>query len=179
MGNKIDLLYEKKDRIAAGGGEKRIAKQHDSGKLTARERLNYLLDQGSFVELDAFVESRYDAKAPGDGVVTGYGMIDGRLVYVFAQDFTVVGGSLGEMHAKKICKVLDLALKMGAPVIGLNDSGGARIPEAVDALSGYGNIFFRNTIASGVESFASTQKKPCLTNWKLSYAFAPFRAGST
>lgn len=113
MGNKIDLLYEKKDRIAAGGGEKRIAKQHDSGKLTARERLNYLLDQGSFVELDAFVESRYDAKAPGDGVVTGYGMIDGRLVYVFAQDFTVVGGSLGEMHAKKICKVLDLALKSG------------------------------------------------------------------
>lgn len=174
MGNKIDLLYEKKDRIAAGGGEKRIAKQHDSGKLTARERLNYLLDQGSFVELDAFVESRYDAKAPGDGVVTGYGMIDGRLVYVFAQDFTVVGGSLGEMHAKKICKVLDLALKMGAPVIGLNDSGGARIPEAVDALSGYGNIFFRNTIASGVVPQISAIMGPCAGGAVYSPALTDF-----
>ena len=100
METKIDLLYEKKDKIAAGGGEKRIAKQHDAGKLTARERLNYLLDEGSFVELDAFVESRYGAGNAGDGVVTGYGMIEGRLVYVYAQDFTVVGGSLGEMHAK-------------------------------------------------------------------------------
>ena len=112
--NKIDLLYEKKDKIAAGGGEKRIAKQHDSGKLTARERLNYLLDQGSFVELDAFVESRYDAKAPGDGVVTGYGMIDGRLVYVFAQDFTVVGGWAKCMQ-RRYARCLTLRLKWARP----------------------------------------------------------------
>ena len=174
METKIDLLYEKKDKIAAGGGEKRIAKQHDAGKLTARERLNYLLDEGSFVELDAFVESRYGAGNAGDGVVTGYGMIEGRLVYVYAQDFTVVGGSLGEMHAKKICKVLDLALKMGAPVIGLNDSGGARIPEAVDALSGYGNIFYRNTIASGVVPQISAIMGPCAGGAVYSPALTDF-----
>ncbi|NLC64019.1 MAG: methylmalonyl-CoA carboxyltransferase, partial [Thermoanaerobacterales bacterium] len=139
-----------------GGGEERIKKQHDSGKYTARERIHKLLDEGSFVEIDAFVEHRcieFDmaqTKAPGEGVVTGYGTINGRLVYIFAQDFTVIGGSLGEMHAQKICKVMDMALKMGAPLIGLNDSGGARIQEGVDALKGYGEIFYRNTISSGV-----------------------------
>ena len=142
-------------RKKLGGGEERIAKQHKSGKLTARERINLLFDEGSFVELDKFVEHRCTnfgmekVKAPADGVVTGYGTVNGRLVFAFAQDFTVLGGSLGEMHASKICKVQDMALKMGAPIIGFNDSGGARIQEGVDALSGYGKIFYRNTIASG------------------------------
>ncbi len=175
MDPRIDALYEKKAKIEAGGGEKRIQKQHDSGKYTARERIQYLLDENSFIELDAFVQSRYpNTDAPGDGVVTGYGRIDGRLVYVYAQDFTVVGGSLGEMHAKKICKVLDLAMKMGAPVIGLNDSGGARIPEAVDALSGYGNIFYRNTIASGVVPQISAIMGPCAGGAVYSPALTDF-----
>lgn len=149
-------LQEKKERILASGGEKRIQEQHNKGKLTARERIALLLDEESFNELDLFVEHRcinFDMagkEVPGEGVVTGYGTIDGRLVYVFAQDFTVMGGSLGEMHAKKICKVMDMAMKMGAPIIGINDSGGARIQEGVDSLSGYGQIFYRNTIASGV-----------------------------
>ncbi|MFZ5436602.1 MAG: acyl-CoA carboxylase subunit beta [Bacillota bacterium] len=152
----IEQLYAARERVRAGGGEKRVAKQHEAGKLTARERLNLLFDEGSFVELDMFVKHRCtafgmeDVEAPGEGVVTGYGSIDGRLVYAFAQDFTVIGGSLGEMHAGKICKVMDLAMKAGAPLVGLNDSGGARIQEGVDALNGYGNIFFRNTMASGV-----------------------------
>lgn len=175
MDPRIDALYEKKAKIEAGGGEKRIQKQHDSGKYTARERIQYLLDENSFIEFDAFVQSRYpNTDAPGDGVVTGYGRIDGRLVYVYAQDFTVVGGSLGEMHAKKICKVLDLAMKMGAPVIGLNDSGGARIPEAVDALSGYGNIFYRNTIASGVVPQISAIMGPCAGGAVYSPALTDF-----
>ncbi|HDP37328.1 MAG TPA: methylmalonyl-CoA carboxyltransferase [Candidatus Atribacteria bacterium] len=149
-------LREKEEKIKAGGGEKRIKAQHDKGKLTARERISLLLDKDSFVELDLLVEHRCNnfgmdkVEAPGEGVVTGYGTIDGRLVYVFAQDFTVIGGSLGEMHAKKICKVMDMAIKMGAPCIGINDSGGARIQEGVDSLSGYGQLFYRNTIASGV-----------------------------
>jgi methylmalonyl-CoA decarboxylase alpha subunit len=153
---KLKQLDEKYSAIQQGGGEERIKKQHDSGKYTARERIHKLLDEGSFVEIDAFVEHRcieFDmaqTKAPGEGVVTGYGTINGRLVYIFAQDFTVIGGSLGEMHAQKICKVMDMALKMGAPLIGLNDSGGARIQEGVDALKGYGEIFYRNTISSGV-----------------------------
>ncbi|MGI6485245.1 MAG: acyl-CoA carboxylase subunit beta [Tepidanaerobacteraceae bacterium] len=153
---KLKELDEKYSAIQQGGGEERIKKQHDSGKYTARERIHKLLDEGSFVEIDAFVEHRcieFDmaqTKAPGEGVVTGYGTINGRLVYIFAQDFTVIGGSLGEMHAQKICKVMDMALKMGAPLIGLNDSGGARIQEGVDALKGYGEIFYRNTISSGV-----------------------------
>ncbi|MGI6486617.1 MAG: acyl-CoA carboxylase subunit beta [Tepidanaerobacteraceae bacterium] len=152
----LDLLNQNREIILQGGGEERIKKQHDSGKYTARERIHKLLDEGSFVEIDAFVEHRcieFDmaqTKAPGEGVVTGYGTINGRLVYIFAQDFTVIGGSLGEMHAQKICKVMDMALKMGAPLIGLNDSGGARIQEGVDALKGYGEIFYRNTISSGV-----------------------------
>lgn len=149
-------LKEKEEKVKAGGGEKRVKAQHEKGKLTARERLDLLLDKDSFVELDLLVEHRCSnfgmdkVEAPGEGVVTGYGTIDSRLVYVFAQDFTVIGGSLGEMHAKKICKVLDMAMKMGAPCIGVNDSGGARIQEGVDSLSGYGQLFYRNTIASGV-----------------------------
>lgn len=156
MKEKIELLQEKDREVQLGGGEKRIEKQHERGKLTARERINLLFDEGSFIEIDKFVEHRCTnfgmekLDAPSDGVVTGYGTVDGRLVYVFAQDFTVVGGSLGEMHAAKICKVQDMALKMGAPIVGINDSGGARIQEGVDALSGYGKIFYRNTISSGV-----------------------------
>ncbi len=149
-------LREKEEKVKASGGEKRIKAQHEKGKLTARERINLLLDKDSFVELDMLVEHRCSnfgmdkITAPGEGVVTGYGTINGRLIYVFAQDFTVIGGSLGEMHAKKICKVMDMAIKMGAPCIGVNDSGGARIQEGVDSLSGYGQLFYRNTIASGV-----------------------------
>ncbi|MCR4441197.1 MAG: methylmalonyl-CoA carboxyltransferase [Peptococcaceae bacterium] len=164
---RIDELRERSRKAEKGGGEKAIEKQHKSGKLTARERIERLLDAGSFTELDKFVAHRcvnFDMagkEAPGDGVITGYGTIDGRLVYIFAQDFTVLGGSLGEMHAKKICKVLDLAVKMGAPVIGLNDSGGARIQEAVDALAGYGQIFYRNTLASGVIPQLSVIMGPC------------------
>ena len=149
-------LREREEKVKAGGGEKRVKAQHEKGKLTARERISLLLDKDSFVELDLLVEHRCNnfgmdkVEAPGEGVVTGYGTIDGRLIYVFAQDFTVIGGSLGEMHAKKICKVMDMAMKMGAPCIGINDSGGARIQEGVDSLSGYGQLFYRNTIASGV-----------------------------
>ena len=164
---KLEQLRKSKQKITAGGGAKRIQKQHDSGKLTARERINLLFDEGTFVELDAFVTHRCtnfgmeSVDAPAEGVVTGYGMVNGRLVYSFAQDFTVVGGSLGEMHANKIVKVLDNAIKVGAPVIGLNDSGGARIQEAVDALSGYGKIFFRNTLASGVIPQITAIMGPC------------------
>lgn len=153
---KIEKMLKKSEVILAAGGEKRVAKQHESGKMTARERIAALLDEGSFVELDRFVRHRCTnfgqekKELPGEGVTTGYGTVDGRLVYVFAQDFTVEGGSLGEMHAAKIVKVQRLALKMGAPLVGLNDSGGARIQEAIDALAGYGKIFFENTIASGV-----------------------------
>jgi len=149
-------LREREEKVRAGGGEKRVKAQHEKGKLTARERIDLLLDKDSFVELDMLVEHRCSnfgmdkVEAPGEGVVTGYGTINERLIYVFAQDFTVIGGSLGEMHAKKICKVLDMAMKMGAPCIGINDSGGARIQEGVDSLSGYGQLFYRNTIASGV-----------------------------
>ena len=153
---KIDLMHAKKDKILQGGGKARIDKQHEKGKMTARERIEMFFDEGTFVELDMFVKHRCTnfgqekKDLPGEGVVTGYGTVDGRLVYAFAQDFTVEGGSLGEKHAHKIWKVQDLAMKMGAPCVGLNDSGGARIQEAVDALSGYGGIFFRNTAASGV-----------------------------
>lgn len=156
MKEKIEQLLEAKKKIELGGGEKRIKKQHERGKLTARERINLLLDEGSFIEIDAFVKHRCtnfemeNTEALADGVVTGYGTVDGRLVFVYAQDFTVLGGSLGEMHANKICKVQEMALKMGAPIVGFNDSGGARIQEGVDALSGYGKIFYRNTLASGV-----------------------------
>jgi len=180
----IDQLCEgllaKRAKAAAGGGEKAVAKQHEKGKLTARERIERLLDPGSFVEIDEFVEHRctnfgMETKVfPGDGVVTGYGTIDGRIVYVYSQDFTVIGGSLGEAHAKKICKVMDLAVKNGAPVIGINDSGGARIQEAVDALSGYGNIFFRNVLASGVVPQISIIAGPCAGGAVYSPALTDF-----
>lgn len=156
MRKNIQQLLEADEKIKLGGGEKRIEKQHKSGKLTARERIGLLLDEDSFIEIDKFVNHRSTSfgmesvEAAGDGVVTGYGTVDGRLVYVYAQDFTVLGGSLGEMHAAKICKVMDMAMKMGAPIIGINDSGGARIQEGVDALSGFGKIFYRNTQASGL-----------------------------
>ena len=149
-------LERKRAQAREGGGPKSIEKQRGKGKGTARDRIAGLLDEGTFVELDEQVVHRCgrfglgETSFPGDGVVTGFGEIDGRRVYVFSQDFTVLGGSLGEMHAGKICKVMDLAMKNGSPVVGINDSGGARIQEAVDALNGYGDIFFRNTIASGV-----------------------------
>jgi acetyl-CoA carboxylase carboxyltransferase component len=178
--DKINDLHSRLDKIAEGGGEARIQKQHKSGKLTARERIDLLMDPGSFIELDAFVKHRCtefameSMEAPAEGVITGYGTVDGRLVYVYAQDFTVVGGSLGEMHAKKICKVLDLAMKMGAPVVGMNDSGGARIQEGVDALSGYGQIFYRNTIASGVIPQISVIMGPCAGGAVYSPAITDF-----
>ena len=178
--DKINELHSKLDKITAAGGDDKIAKQHKAGKLTARERIDLLMDPGSFIELDAFVKHRCNefgmesVDAPAEGVVTGYGTVDGRLVYVYAQDFTVIGGSLGEMHAKKICKVLDLALKMGAPTVGINDSGGARIQEGVDALSGYGNIFYRNTIASGVVPQISVIMGPCAGGAVYSPALTDF-----
>jgi len=177
---KIHELKKRQEKVKLGGGEKKIEKQHATGKLTARERLEKLLDPGTFVELDQFVKHRCTnfgmekEEAPGEGVVTGYGTIDGRLVYVFAQDFTVIGGSLGEMHAGKIVKVQDLALKMGAPLVGLNDSGGARIQEAVDALAGFGKIFFRNTMASGVIPQISVIMGPCAGGAVYSPAITDF-----
>ena len=165
--SKIDLLREKRTESQMGGGEERIQRQHEAGRQTAYERLEILLDAGSFRELDAFVEHRssdFDMnskKYPGDSVVTGWGTIDGRLVYVYSQDFTVIGGTVGEVHARKIVKVLDMAMKNGAPVIGLNDSGGARIQEGVDSLGGYADIFLRNTMASGVIPQISVIMGPC------------------
>lgn len=156
MEEKLRELRERVKRTELGGGKERIEKQHAKGKLTARERLELLLDPGSFVEIGKFVKHRctyfgMDKKeTPAEGVVTGYGTIDNRRVYVFAQDFTVIGGTLGEMHGKKICKILDMAMEAGAPVIGINDSGGARIQEGVDSLASYGEIFYRNTWASGM-----------------------------
>lgn len=151
---RIEELKEKRKQARLAGGEERIKKQHDKGKLTARERLDILLDEGFFTEIDPFVvhrESEFDLKKiPGDGVVTGYGYINGKKVYLFSQDFTVFGGSLSKAHAEKICKVMDLALKAGVPMIGLCDSGGARIQEGVVSLGGYADIFLKNTLASGV-----------------------------
>ncbi|EIW17007.1 MULTISPECIES: methylmalonyl-CoA decarboxylase subunit alpha [Pelosinus] len=177
---KIEDLKARQEKIKLGGGQKRIDKQHATGKLTARERVEKLLDPNTFVELDQFVTHRcvnFDmasVDAPAEGVVTGYGTIEGRLVYVFAQDFTVVGGSLGEMHAAKIVKVQQLALKMGAPIIGINDSGGARIQEAVDALAGYGKIFYNNTLASGVIPQISVIMGPCAGGAVYSPALTDF-----
>lgn len=178
--DKLTQLRSRRNVIEQGGGEVKIKKQHDAGKMTARERIKALLDEGSFVELDAFVSHRCNefdmpsTEAPGEGVVTGYGSIDGRLVYVYAQDFTVIGGSLGEMHAKKICKVMDMALKAGAPIIGMNDSGGARIQEGIDALSGFGEIFYRNTMASGVIPQISVIMGPCAGGAVYSPAITDF-----
>src|SRR5207249_4674552 len=180
MREKLELLQQKRAEAELGGGEERIKAQHDKGKMTARERLEVLLDPGSFVELDRFVTHRStdfglaDEKYLGDGVVTGYGRIDGRLVYVFSQDFTVFGGSLSEAHAEKICKVMDLALKNGAPVIGLNDSGGARIQEGVASLGGYADIFLRNTLASGVVPQISAILGPCAGGAVYSPAITDF-----
>jgi propionyl-CoA carboxylase beta chain len=153
---RLDELERMRAESLLGGGAARIERQHELGKLTARERLDLLLDPGSFVELDAFVTHRAtefglaDNLILGDGVVTGHGMIDGRLVFVYSQDFTVFGGSLSEAYAEKICKIMDLAMKVGAPIIGLNDSGGARIRKAWRPLGGYADIFLRNVLASGV-----------------------------
>jgi len=177
---KIKYLREMTEQAKLGGGQKRIEDQHTRGKLTARERVELLLDQGSFNELDQFVVhqcaefSMTDKKILGDGVITGYGTIDGRLVYVFSQDFTVFGGSLGEMFAKKVCKLMDLALKTGTPVIGLNDSGGARIQEGVASLGGYGDIFFRNVISSGVVPQISAVMGPCAGGAVYSPALTDF-----
>ncbi|MCX7746496.1 MAG: methylmalonyl-CoA carboxyltransferase [Clostridia bacterium] len=178
--DKVSQLIEKKEKVALGGGLEKQAKQHESGKMTARERLSVLFDENSFVEVDAFVETRsieFDMqkkKVPGDGVVTGYGTVNGRLVFVSSQDFTVIGGSLGEMHAKKITKVMDMALKMGAPFISINDSGGARIEEGIDALSGFGDIFYRNTLASGVIPQISVIMGPCAGGAVYSPAITDF-----
>jgi propionyl-CoA carboxylase beta chain len=177
---KIKHLREMTEQAKLGGGQKRIEDQHARGKLTARERVELLLDQGSFNELDQFVVHQCaefgmtDKRIPGDGVITGYGTIDGRLVYVFSQDFTVFGGSLGEMFAKKVCKLMDMALKTGAPVIGLNDSGGARIQEGVASLGGYGDIFFRNVISSGVVPQISAIMGPCAGGAVYSPALTDF-----
>ncbi len=156
MDELCEELLSKRESARKGGGEKAVARQREKGKLTARERIDMLLDPGTFNEVDEFMHHRCvhfgleKTVFEGDGVVTGWGLVEGRKVYVFSQDFTVLGGSLGEMHAEKICKILDMALSTGSPVVGINDSGGARIQEAVDSLNGYGKIFFRNTLASGV-----------------------------
>jgi len=180
MNQKIKQLDDKIAAAHLGGGKKRIEAQHKKGKLTARERLHFLLDEGSFEEIGMLVTHRsrdfgLDKEVyPGDGVVTGYGTIDGRLVYVFSQDFTVFGGSLSETHAEKICKIMDLALQNGAPVIGLNDSGGARIQEGVVSLGGYADIFYRNTLASGVVPQISAIMGPCAGGAVYSPAITDF-----
>ena len=174
---KLRLLHEQAEQ---GGGPARIKRQHAAGKMTARERIDTLLDPGSFVELDKLVTHRcvdFDMQAqkiPGDGVVTGYGLVDGRTVYVFAQDFTVFGGSLSEAYARKICKVMDLAMRCGSPIIGLNDSGGARIQEGVASLAGYADIFFRNVRASGVIPQLSAIMGPCAGGAVYSPALTDF-----
>jgi propionyl-CoA carboxylase beta chain len=177
---KYDLLKKKNEEALKGGGEARIASQHKKGKLTARERVHLLLDEGSFQEIDKFVMHRGkdfgidEEHYLGDGVVTGYGTVNGRLTYVFSQDFTVFGGSLSETHAEKICKLMDMAMKNGAPVIGLNDSGGARIQEGVNSLGGYADIFYRNTLASGVVPQISGIMGPCAGGAVYSPAITDF-----
>ena len=180
MTDRAQTLQERVRRAAEGGGKERRERQHAEGKLTARERVDLLLDDGTFEELDMLVEHRCldfgmaDQKVPGDGVVSGHGRIDGRLVFVFAQDFTVFGGSLSETNAQKICKVMDLAMKAGAPIIGLNDSGGARIQEGVASLGGYADIFLRNTLASGVIPQISAILGPCAGGAVYSPAITDF-----
>ncbi len=177
---KFDLLRKKNAEAKKGGGETRIASQHKKGKLSARERVELLMDQGTFEEIDRFVTHRSKdfgldkEHYLGDGVITGYGEINGRLVYVFSQDFTVFGGSLSETHAEKICKIMDMAMKNGAPVIGLNDSGGARIQEGVSSLGGYADIFYRNTLASGVIPQISAIMGPCAGGAVYSPAITDF-----
>jgi propionyl-CoA carboxylase beta chain len=177
---KINELYDRRREIELGGGDERIEKQHEKGKLTARERIELLVDHGSFVELNPFIQHRStdfgleNQKGPGDGVVTGYGKVNGRPIYLFSQDFTVFGGALGEMHAKKIANVMDLAAKNGAPFVGLNDSGGARIQEGVVSLDGYGQIFYRNSIYSGVIPQISVIMGPCAGGAVYSPAITDF-----
>ncbi len=178
--SKLEVLKERSLKAQEGGGAERIEKQHAANKMTARERVEFLLDEGSFEEFDKFVVHRskdFDLDQqlyPGDGVITGYGQIDGRQVFVFAQDFTVFGGSLSETHAEKICKVIDLAMKVGVPIIGLNDSGGARIQEGVVSLGGYADIFLRNTLASGVVPQISCIMGPCAGGAVYSPAITDF-----
>ena len=180
MTDIMDMLEAKRTQARLGGGERRIEAQHRRGKLTARERLDVLLDEGSFEEYDMFVEHRCAdfgmeaQRIPGDGVVTGHGTVNGRLVFVFSQDFTVFGGSLSEAHAEKICKVMDRAMKVGAPVVGLNDSGGARIQEGVASLGGYAEVFQRNVLASGVVPQVSVIMGPCAGGAVYSPAMTDF-----
>src|SRR6187399_2064471 len=176
----LEDLRHRQTQSEQGGGAERIAAQHKKGKLTARERVDLLLDEGSFVELDRFVTHRctdfgmQEQLVLGDGVVTGHGLIEGRPVYVYSQDFTVFGGSLSETHAEKICKIMDLALKVGVPIIGLNDSGGARIQEGVSSLGGYAEIFWRNTRASGLVPQLSAILGPCAGGAVYSPAITDF-----
>lgn len=176
----LKQLEEKKAACYLGGGQVRIDRQHAKGKLTARERIDVLLDEGSFEEWGLFVEHRCqdfglgDQKIPGDGVITGYGTINGKLVFLFSQDFTVFGGSLSESHAQKICKIMDKAMQVGAPIIGLNDSGGARIQEGVDSLAGYAEVFQRNVLASGVVPQLSLILGPCAGGAVYSPAMTDF-----
>ncbi|GEL77412.1 acyl-CoA carboxylase subunit beta [Tenuibacillus multivorans] len=178
--DKINELYDKRRKVELGGGDEKIQKQRDKGKMTARERIEYLLDEGSFVELNPFIEHRVTdfgmngKEVPGEGVVTGYGTINQRPIYLFAQDFTVYGGALGEMHGKKIAAVMDLAAKNGTPFIGLNDSGGARIQEGVASLDGYGHVFYRNSIYSGVIPQISVIMGPCAGGAVYSPAITDF-----
>ena len=180
MQDIVERLEDMRNRARMGGGQKRIEAQHQKGKLSARERIDLLLDAGSFEEWDMFVEHRSsdfgmaDQKVPGDGVVIGWGTVNGRLVFVFSQDFTVFGGSLSEAHAEKICKVMDQAMKVGAPVIGLNDSGGARIQEGVASLGGYAEVFQRNVLASGVVPQISMIMGPCAGGAVYSPAMTDF-----
>jgi propionyl-CoA carboxylase beta chain len=180
MYEKIDEMYERRRKVELGGGDKRIDAQHNRGKLTARERIDLFLDRDTFVEMNPFIEHRATSfgmdkmEGPGEGVVTGYGKVNGRLVFIFSQDFTVFGGALGEMHALKIARIMDLAAKNGAPVIGLNDSGGARIQEGVESLDGYGHIFYRNSIYSGVIPQISVILGPCAGGAVYSPAITDF-----
>jgi propionyl-CoA carboxylase beta chain len=180
VNDKVKLLKQKREEALLGGGQARIDSQHKKGKLTARERLHFLMDESSFQEIGMLVAHRStdfgmeNEKYPGDGVITGYGNINGRLVYAFSQDFTVFGGSLSETHAEKICKIMELAMKNGAPVVGLNDSGGARIQEGVVSLGGYADIFYRNTMASGVVPQISAIMGPCAGGAVYSPAITDF-----
>ncbi|MEW5806930.1 MAG: acyl-CoA carboxylase subunit beta [Acidobacteriota bacterium] len=178
--DKIEELRKRREEVLAGGGEEKISKQHQAGKLTARERVDLLLDAGTFQEIDPFVKHRCidfgmdKMRIPGDGVVTGHGKIDGRDIFLFAQDFTIFGGSLSETYAAKICKIMDLAMKIGVPIIGLNDSGGARIQEGVVSLAGYADIFLRNTLISGVVPQISAIMGPCAGGAVYSPAITDF-----
>src|SRR2546421_4321915 len=180
MTDPQDILADLERRAELGGGQDRLGRQHAAGKLTARERIDLLFDPGTFEEVDKFITHRCldfgmaDQIVPGDGVVAGHGRINGRLTYAFAQDFTVFGGSLSETNAAKICKIMDLAMKMGAPIIGLNDSGGARIQEGVVSLGGYADIFLRNTLASGVIPQISAIMGPCAGGAVYSPAITDF-----